>query len=127
MVDRAPRRWTFLFCLWLSLATVFAHAVLPAGSPLARGQGSAFSIATTDVSLAPSRRNPTGTGKSVSRSLDQPDAASGPDRPDPSAVGPAAAALPHPLPRASGLLPQAPGRAGSRPMLAFRARAPPTA
>ena len=43
-------------CLWLILAAILAHAVVPVGSPLARTQGSAFSIATTDVSLAASRK-----------------------------------------------------------------------
>ena len=57
MPARRTWGWAYLACLWLSLATVFAHAVLPAGSPIMRGQGSAFSFATTDVSLAPSRRD----------------------------------------------------------------------
>jgi hypothetical protein len=52
----ALRGWSFLTCVWLSLTTVIAHAVLPVGSPLARRPGSAFSITTHDVSLRPSSR-----------------------------------------------------------------------
>lgn len=44
-----------LIALWLILAAIFAHALLPVGSPMARIPGSAFSAATIDVALAPSR------------------------------------------------------------------------
>lgn len=37
--------------LWLSLATILTHALLPLGSPLVRGSGSAFSAYTSEVSL----------------------------------------------------------------------------
>lgn len=42
-----------LAALWLILAAIFAHALLPVGSPMARTLGSAFSATTLDVSLAP--------------------------------------------------------------------------
>ena len=44
-----------LVALWLILATVFLHALLPVGSPMSRTVGSAFSATTVDVSLAPNR------------------------------------------------------------------------
>ena len=57
---KARRHRTYLICFWLSLVTVFTHAVLPLGSPLARSAGSAFSAFTADVSLVPSRRGQSG-------------------------------------------------------------------
>ena len=41
--------------LWLILAVILGHALLPVGSPLSKASGSAFSAATFEVSLAPSR------------------------------------------------------------------------
>ena len=52
------RTWLYLMCLWLSIATALGHAVVPAGSPLERGQGSAFSASTSDVALGASRTGP---------------------------------------------------------------------
>ena len=43
--------------VWLVLATIFVHALLPTGSPLLRTSGSAFSVTTMEVSLAPSRKD----------------------------------------------------------------------
>ena len=45
-----------IFSLWALIVTIFAHALLPTGSALARTPGSAFSASTSDVSLAPSRK-----------------------------------------------------------------------
>ena len=42
--------------LWLLVATIAIHAILPVGSPLARSSGSPFSASTVDVSTAPSRK-----------------------------------------------------------------------
>lgn len=56
----ARRHSVFLIYVWLSIATVFAHAVVPLGSPVARISGSAFSASTSDVSLVPSRRGTAG-------------------------------------------------------------------
>lgn len=39
--------------LWLLLAAILTHALIPSESPLARTTGSAFSATTLDVSLAP--------------------------------------------------------------------------
>lgn len=46
---------TFVAAVWLVLAAIFAHALLPVGTPMARQSGSAFSAATVDVSLQPVR------------------------------------------------------------------------
>ena len=43
--------------LWLLLLSIFTHALVPAGSPLQRTSGSAFSASTVEVSLAPSRKS----------------------------------------------------------------------
>lgn len=56
----AARHRSFVLALWLCLATVLAHSVLPVGSPLAPRHGSAFSASTTDVALSPSRRQDQG-------------------------------------------------------------------
>jgi len=42
--------------LWLTAATVLAHALVPVGSPLARAAGSAFSASTTDVAVKPGKK-----------------------------------------------------------------------
>jgi hypothetical protein len=41
--------------LWLAIATVLINALAPIGSPIARGEGSAFNPFTSDVSLGPKR------------------------------------------------------------------------
>ncbi len=51
----APRRWAFTALLWLALATIFAHALAPTGSPLRRSSGSAFNPFTSEVALDPKR------------------------------------------------------------------------
>jgi len=51
---RTCKAWTAW--LWLLLATICVHALLPVGSPLARSSGSPFSATTIDVSIAPSRK-----------------------------------------------------------------------
>lgn len=52
---RQKRQQPPLIALWLVLATIFAHALLPAGSPMSRTFGSAFSATTLEVALAPAR------------------------------------------------------------------------
>ena len=66
MVERHPHRRfgdetsqrarSSLAWLWLVVASIFVHALLPAGSPLVRTAGSAFSVSTSDVSLPPVRK-----------------------------------------------------------------------
>ena len=51
----AERQSPTMAALWLILATIFAQALLPVGSPMARASGSAFSASTSEVSLAPAR------------------------------------------------------------------------
>ncbi|MDT9601054.1 hypothetical protein [Sphingosinicella rhizophila] len=51
----AHRQRPPIAALWLILATIFAHALLPVGSPMSRASGSAFNATTMDVSLAPAR------------------------------------------------------------------------
>jgi hypothetical protein len=58
-----PSRLMTLACLWLALATVLAHAVIPIGSPIARQSGSAFSMSTSDVALTPKRRTVPGESR----------------------------------------------------------------
>jgi hypothetical protein len=58
----AFRHCLYVLCLWLTLGTVSAHALLPFASPAA-ARGSAFSAATSDVSLGPARRGEPGKGK----------------------------------------------------------------
>ena len=45
-----------VLALWLLLLSIFTHAIIPAGSPLHRTTGSAFSASTAEVSLAPKRK-----------------------------------------------------------------------
>lgn len=81
----AWRHWTHLFCLWLSIATVFAHAVLPIGSPLTRSSGSAFSASTSDVSLGPARRGALGKHEKLSIAPGEP--SDGPSAPADFPIG----------------------------------------
>jgi hypothetical protein len=41
--------------LWLVMAAIFTHALLPTGSPVQRSAGSAFSASTIDVTTIPRR------------------------------------------------------------------------
>ena len=45
----------FIAAVWLLLAAIFAHALLPVGTPMSKLSGSAFSAGTVDVSLQPVR------------------------------------------------------------------------
>lgn len=49
------RTWLNLSALWLSLAIVLGHALVPLGEPLHSRSGSAFSAFTSDVALGPER------------------------------------------------------------------------
>ena len=93
------RQWIRQACLWLSIATVFAHAVLPVGSPLARASGSAFSASTLEVALGPSRRDgPAQLRKQLSLEADESDSAADAPFDPPSGLLPSAAqslAQPH--------------------------------
>jgi len=125
MPARRNRSRTYFAFLWLSLATIFAHALLPAGSPLARVQGSAFSFATTDVSLAPKRRDAAVKDVAQSRTSRPDDANAGSNQFGPKAALFAAAPLSllAPGPVIAGAIPAR----GTAPDLyaAYRARAPP--
>lgn len=118
----APRTWLYLLCLWLSIATALGHAVVPAGSPLDRGSGSAFSAATTDVSLGPSRIG-YAKAKRIEASGDEPGTGFGPDAPPLAASAPAlpvpARVHPYPYPAPDQPAPSFPLSRG------FDARAPP--
>lgn len=85
------RTWLYLACLWLSIATALGHAMVPAGSPLERGQGSAFSASTSDVSLGASS---TGAAK-INRTAASDDQGSAPDFGPPLLAGLTPAPLAH--------------------------------
>lgn len=113
--------------LWLLLAAIGTHAMLPVGSPLARSSGSAFSAATADVSLGPQRRQVAGQAEFGQDLLANRGSGSsgGSDVP----LLPLAAVFSPPLPvepRASAPLPDDPFVESSATS-AFRARAPPSA
>ena len=55
MAPEARQRRPWIAAVWLLLAAIFAHALLPAGEPMSRVSGSAFSAATDDVTLLPTR------------------------------------------------------------------------
>ena len=54
-LDRGWARMQML-TLWLLLGSIFAHALIPVGSPLKPTTGSAFSASTLEVALAPGRK-----------------------------------------------------------------------
>lgn len=60
---------TFVFSLWILLATILGHALVPVGSPMARTAGSAFSASTADVALGTSRRE---AGSRTGQALEPP-------------------------------------------------------
>jgi len=47
--------WLYLGALWLALAVVLSHALVPLGPSLQSRSGSAFSAFTSDVALGPER------------------------------------------------------------------------
>lgn len=111
--------------LWLILVTVFAHALLPVGSPLVRTSGSAFSATTADVSLAPSRKDKAAVSDEQHPSSAE-DGSSDEDDPDPNlmrAASEGAPAAAHAGPPAAPASPSL--RAASFRL--FEARAPPLA
>lgn len=55
MMAPEARQRPWIAAVWLLLAAIFAHALLPAGEPMSRVSGSAFSAATSDVTLLPTR------------------------------------------------------------------------
>lgn len=61
-MDPAPTQccnaWRQGLALWLLLLSIFTHALVPAGSPLQRMSGSAFSATTAEVAIAPKRKGP---------------------------------------------------------------------
>ena len=119
---RAPSTWTGW--LWLTLAAVLVHALLPVGSPVVRTVGSPFSSATVDVSTAPARRLL--QAKEV-RTDDRPD---GPDRAKTLWSKAFLASAGKPLATAPAATPQAAGPSVRRPAASSglsQARAPPLA
>ena len=123
-----PRGWTFFACVWLSLATVIAHAVLPVGSPIARRSGSPFSITTNEVALGASRRAvPAKVKKLLTASSTDFDAAAGDARKSPIGLAAASAPAYRPPSTAGRHLCPALARPESAPRRGFRARAPPSA
>ncbi|WP_129792928.1 hypothetical protein [Sphingosinicella sp. CPCC 101087] len=115
-----------LACLWLALATVLAHAVIPIGSPIARQSGSAFSISTSDVALTPKRNSVPGK----SRRLLQPGKSDGTFASAEARAHLATWSAPAEIPRFAGSsgLRRAPAVASAHERRAgaiFQARAPP--
>lgn len=111
--------------LWLTVATVLAHALVPVGSPLARAAGSAFSASTTDVAVKPGKKRGPPEATCHSRSDDDEGCASeGRDAPVLARSETVLATAPRGTPTFA-IAPAAP--AVSRNAFAFRARAPPLA
>ena len=50
------KAWRQGLAFWLLFLSIFTHALVPAGSPLHRTSGSAFSATTTEVAIAPKRK-----------------------------------------------------------------------
>jgi hypothetical protein len=114
--ERARIAWS-----WLLLVTIFLHALVPIGSPLARTNGSPFSASTIEVSTTPSRA----TTAPAREQVGEP----GPDTaPALLAAGPAAAARFLPGPRlgdGQSALPTADPPPHSARLRPLGARAPP--
>ena len=49
------RSWPEIFALWLLLASIFAHALVPTAPSMTKRPGSAFRADTFDVSLRPNK------------------------------------------------------------------------
>lgn len=50
------KTWRQGLAFWLLFLSIFTHALVPAGSPLHRTSGSAFSATTAEVAIAPKRK-----------------------------------------------------------------------
>lgn len=111
--------------LWLTAATVLAHALVPVGSPLTRTAGSAFSASTTDVAVRPGKKRAPSEAACETRSAGDEGCASE------GASAPALVAqLANPAPphgSSSGFSRTESTTAPSSQAFAFRARAPPRA
>lgn len=115
----------FIAAVWLLLASIFAHALLPVGTPMSNLSGSAFSAGTVDVSLQPVRSSAFSSPPlQDENSRSGPDGGDGPGADDVLSAGSdrRLALAPHAgMPRATASLPSL-RPAGSRPQAA---RAPP--
>lgn len=113
-----------LLAYWLLLLSIFTHAVIPVGFPLQRTAGSAFSAATADVSLVPTRKSfrteegQLATGGKASRDGNAPSGDGAITAASAALVGPALHAL-GPAP----VLPASDGPSGGA--APFKARGPP--
>ena len=66
------KAWRQGLAFWLLLLSIFTHAVVPAGAPLHRTPGSAFSATTAEVAIAP-ERNSAATGQAQPGAGDEGD------------------------------------------------------
>lgn len=125
MREAAGRTLNRLF-LWLSLAVILTHALIPLGSPAIRAQGSAFSAYTGDVSL---RGREGSVARAYATQADPGEPGAGlPGGADPNSATPSIpSALTGPDHSAAQLHSIPTVRPSWAPYDAFRARAPPTA
>lgn len=129
MMNRASvtdgKAWRQGLALWLLLLSILTHAVVPAGSPLQRGAGAAFSAAGAEVAIAPDRRTP-GAGRAgltVAEEGSPEGAGVGDDPQSPVASGRFQGLSAAHEAKVAGPPPTRPARGGAAP---FSARAPPS-
>lgn len=111
---------------WLLLLSIFTHAILPAESPLQRVSGSAFSVSTAEVSLAPQRKSRTVEQAPLSAGDDEKleSAGGGSDPPFDAAATGAPVRFDIRRPSPAGVA--QPAGATARGAAPFQARAPPS-
>lgn len=130
MVHQAPahdgKAWRQGLAFWLLLLSIFTHAIVPAGSPLHRTPGSAFSATTAEVAIAPKRKSSASEPAQAGAS-DEGDSNGSGAAGDPPVQSLGAAALPAwSAEPATGPWAAIPSRRAVDGAAAFSARAPPS-
>lgn len=123
---RAPvgQAWRQGLAFWLLLLSILTHAVVPAGSPLQRISGSAFSATTAEVAIAPKRKS--AASEQVNSGLSDEGRSEGAGAEDPPLLPSAAPASTSWTARfETGPWPVVPFRPSEGGAAAFSARAPP--
>lgn len=116
------RTWLSLSALWLSLAIVLGHALVPLAPSLHSRSGSAFSAFTTDVTLGPGRGDDAAKARRATNDREkQPRHAGG----DPAIAAQAPHASLPPAPAAAPVKTPLPRLAAQDSFRPYRARAPP--
>jgi hypothetical protein len=120
------KAWRQGLALWLLLLSIFTHAVVPAGSPLVRTSGSAFSATTAEVAIPPKRNMPADEQAAPGGGSEGSSEGAGYGDDPSKGLSVRAASVPWPAERTEPPYPAYPNRTQEGGAAPFSARAPPS-